>query len=322
MAVRRIIVLVESQYQELELWYPLLRLREAGIEAKLVGINVEETFYGRHGFPARAEMAISLINARDFDGVIIPGGFAPDYLRRLPVVLNLVREFYQGGKLVAAISRGPWVLVSADIVRGKRIAGLVSIKDDVNNAGGDFTDLPVMVDGNIITAQGPDYLPFFMEEVLYFLWQNKLCLDRPSPDGWLTDTTGNTVLLSQLCRGKAGVILFFDSVFSPQGSQMLPSYLALKEEIEKKKGILIPISSDTFFAQREFIEQNNLPFPLWSDSSAQVIKAFGVWDRGYLARWAVFLVDRQGFLRYGEDCPGGDLDNLPGFRRKLESILG
>ena len=139
MAVRRIIVLVESQYQELELWYPLLRLREAGIEAKLVGINVEETFYGRHGFPARAEMAISLINARDFDGVIIPGGFAPDYLRRLPVVLNLVREFYQGGKLVAAISRGPWVLVSADIVRGKRIAGLVSIKDDVNNAGGDFT---------------------------------------------------------------------------------------------------------------------------------------------------------------------------------------
>ena len=114
LAVRRIIVLVESQYQELELWYPLLRLREAGIEAKLVGINVEETFYGRHGFPARAEMAISLINARDFDGVIIPGGFAPDYLRRLPVVLNLVREFYQGGKLVALFLGVPgcWSLLT------------------------------------------------------------------------------------------------------------------------------------------------------------------------------------------------------------------
>lgn len=322
MAVRRIIVLVESQYQELELWYPLLRLREAGIEARLVGVNVEETFYGRHGFPARAEMAISLVNARDFDGVIIPGGFAPDYLRRLPVVLNLVKEFYQGGKLVGTISRGPWVLVSADIVRGKRITGLFSIRDDVNNAGGDFTDSPVVVDGNIITARGPDDLPFFMEEVLHFLWQNKPCLDRPSPDGWLIDTTGNAVLLSQLLGGKGGVVLFFDSVFSPQGSQMLPRYLSLKEEVEKRRGILIPISSDTFFTHREFIERSNLPFPLWSDPCAQVIKAFGVWDRGYLARWAVFLVDRQGFLRYGEDCPGGDLDNLPGFQRRLEGVLG
>jgi len=83
---------------------------------------------------------------------------------------------------VAAISRGPWVLVSADIVRGKRIAGLVSIKDDVNNAGGDFTDLPVMVDGNIIPLKVPIIFLSLWEEVLYFLWQNKLCLDRPSPD--------------------------------------------------------------------------------------------------------------------------------------------
>jgi len=208
MAVRRIIVLVESQYQELELWYPLLRLREAGIEAKLVGVNIEETFYGRHGFPARAEMAISLVNPRDFDGVIIPGGFAPDYLRRPPVVLNLVREFYQEGKLVGAISRGPWVLVSADIVRGKRIAGLVSIKDDVNNAGGDFTNSPVMVDGNIITAQGPDDLPLFMEEVLYFLWQNKPCLDSPSPDGWLTDITGNSILFPSFFEAREGLSCF------------------------------------------------------------------------------------------------------------------
>lgn len=322
MAIRRIIVLVENQYQELELWYPLLRLREAGIEAKLVGVNVEETFYGRHGFPARGEMPISLVNPRDFDGVIIPGGFAPDYLRRLPVVLSLVREFYQEGKLVGAISRGPWVLVSADIVRGKRIAGLISIKDDVNNAGGDFTNSPIMVDGNIITARGPDDLPLFMEEVLYFLWQNKPCLDISAPDGWLIDTTGNSILLSQLLRGKGGVILFFNSVFSPQGSQTLPRYHSLQEQIEKKKGIFIPISSDTFFAQRTFIEQNNLPFPLWSDPSTQIIKSFGVWSRDFLARWAVFLVDQQGFLRYGEDCPTGDLDNLPGFQRKLESILG
>lgn len=322
MARRRVMILVENQYQELELWYPLLRLREEGIEARLVGASTEEAFLGRHGFPARAEVITSSVSSRDFDGIIIPGGFAPDYLRRFPVVLNLVRECYQQGKLIGALSRAPWVLISADIVRGKRITGLFSIKDDVINAGGDFVNLPVVVDGNIVTAQGPEELPLFMKEVLFFLWQNPIRVGEPCPDSWLIDSGGNRVLLSQILAGKGAVLLFFDSVLSPKSEKLLPTYNAFSEAIAKRGGLFIGVSSDAFFVQREFINRSSVSFPLYSDSALDTIKAFGVLSKEYLAEWTVFIVDRNGTIRYGESCPSGDIGALPGFQKKLEGILG
>ncbi|MEN3185166.1 MAG: DJ-1/PfpI/YhbO family deglycase/protease [Atribacterota bacterium] len=322
MARRRVMILVENQYQELELWYPLLRLREEGIEARLVGTSTEETFLGRHGFPARAEVITSSVSSRDFDGIIIPGGFAPDYLRRFPVVLTLVREYYQQGKLIGALSRAPWVLISADIVRGKRITGLFSIKDDVVNAGGDFVNLPVVADGNIITAQGPEELPLFMKEVLLFLWQNSIRIGESCPDSWLTDTGGTRVLLSQVIAGKGAVLLFFDSVLSPSSEKLLPAYNTLSDTITKRGGLFIGISSDAFFVQRVFINRSSVSFPLYSDPALDTIKAFGVLSREYLAAWTVFIVDRNGTIRYGESCPGGDIETLPGFQKKLEVILG
>ncbi|MEN3202260.1 MAG: DJ-1/PfpI/YhbO family deglycase/protease [Atribacterota bacterium] len=319
---RRIIILVENQYQELELWYPLLRLQEEGIEAKLVGPGLEETFLGRHGFPAKAEMVTSSVSPRDFDGVIIPGGFAPDYLRRLPVVTNLVREMYQQGKLIGALSRGPWVLISADIVRGKRLTGLISLRDDVNNAGGEFVDAPVVVDGNIITARGPNELPHFMQEVLAFLWRSRPRLNEPHPDGWLVDSTGNVLSLAQVIRGRPSLLLFFDSSFSPRGINLLPKYHEWAKRVEEKGGLFIGISTDSIFTHREFQNRFPLPFPLYSDIFLEVTKAFGVLGNNGLAEWAIFLIDAHGVLRFAERCPGGDIENLPGFQRKFESLFG
>lgn len=322
MTHRRIVILVENQYQELELWYPLLRFQEEGVEAKLVGPEIEETFSGRHGFPAKAEIVISSISSRDFDGVIIPGGFAPDYLRRLPVVTNLVREMYQQGKLIGALSRGPWVLISADVVRGKRIAGLVSLRDDVNNAGGEFVDAPVIVDGNIITARGPSELPLFMREVLAFLWQSRPRLNEPHPDGWLVDGAGNVLPLSQILQGKPSLVLFFDSIFSSRGMSLLPRYNDWAERVEHRGGLFIGISADSIFTHREFQNRFPLRFPLYSDVFLEVTKAFGVLGANGLAEWAVFLVDAHGVLRFAERCPGGDIENLPGFQRKFENLFG
>ncbi|MEN3183581.1 MAG: DJ-1/PfpI/YhbO family deglycase/protease [Atribacterota bacterium] len=322
MSRRRIIILVENQYQELELWYPLLRLQEEGIEAKLVGPGLEETFLGRHGFPAKAEMVTSSVSPKDFDGVIIPGGFAPDYLRRLPVVTHLVREMYQQGKLIGSLSRGPWVLISADIVRGKRITGLISLRDDVNNAGGEFIDAPVVVDGNIITARGPSELPLFMREVLAFLWRSRPRLNEPHPDGWLVDSSGNVLSLGQIIKGRPSLLLFFDSSFSPRSVNFLPRYREWAKRVEERGGLFIGISTDSIFTHREFQNRFSLPFPLYSDVFLEVTKAFGVLGGNGLAEWAVFLIDAHGVLRFAERCPGGDIENLPGFQRKFEGLFG
>ncbi len=315
-------IFIENQYQELELWYPLLRLREEGIEAKLVGPTIEETFLGRHGFPTRAELVTSSVNGRDFDGIIIPGGFAPDYLRRFPVVLNLVREFYQHNKLIGTLSRGPWVLISADIVRGKRVTGLVSVKDDVNNAGGEFVDAQVVVDGNIITARGPDDLPLFMQEVLRFLWQSLIRLGDTVPDGRLTDASGHEILLSQCVAKKPAVLFFFDSVYNPRAVNLLPTYNRIAEAVHNRGGLFLGVSADSLFVQRDFLARYPLSFPLYSDMGGEVSKTFGVFKPEESILWAVFIVDRNCVLRYREYCPAGEILTLPGFEKRLDAVLG
>ena len=162
----RVAVLVEQKYEELELWYPVYRLREAGAEAVLVGPKAGETYPSKLGYPAKAELAAADAVADRFAAVVIPGGFAPDYVRRSEAMLKLVRDLYAAGKPVAAICHGPWVLCSTTALKGRKATGFHSIKDDMENAGATFVDQEVCVDGNVITSRKPDDLPAFARELM------------------------------------------------------------------------------------------------------------------------------------------------------------
>jgi protease I len=162
---RRAAVLVEQQYQEMEVWYPLYRLREAGCKVTLVGPEAGQTYPSKLGYPAKSDKAARDVSANDFDILVIPGGFAPDYLRRDPAVLKLVGTMAEQGKVVAAICHGPWVLCSTQALKGKRATCFFAIKDDVSNAGATYVDAEVTRDGNLITSRKPDDLPAFMQAV-------------------------------------------------------------------------------------------------------------------------------------------------------------
>jgi protease I len=161
----RAAVLVEQQYQELEVWYPAYRLREAGCQVTLVGPEAGQTYPSKLGYPAKSDKAAKDCSADDFDVVVIPGGFAPDYMRRSEAMLKLVRTAAEAGKVVAAVCHGPWVLCSTPALKGKKATCFHSIKDDLRNAGATFVDAEVVRDGNLITSRKPDDLPAFMRAI-------------------------------------------------------------------------------------------------------------------------------------------------------------
>lgn len=163
---KRVAVLAEDLYQELELWYPVLRLREAGAEVVIVGTGSSDAYAGKHGYPVTVDASAGDVGAEDFDALVIPGGYAPDRLRRYPAVNALAREVFQQGKIVAAICHGAWVLVSSDVLRGRTATCFSGIKDDVINAGAHYVDQEVVRDGNLITSREPDDLPAFLKEII------------------------------------------------------------------------------------------------------------------------------------------------------------
>ena len=159
---QRVAVLVEQQYQEMEVWYPVYRLREAGCTVELVGPEAGKTYASKLGYPAKADVSASDARADQFAALVIPGGFAPDYIRRSEPMLKLVRDIFARGKPVAAICHGPWVLCSTSALKGRRATCFHSIKDDVTNAGGTYVDQEVCIDGNVITSRTPEDLPAFV----------------------------------------------------------------------------------------------------------------------------------------------------------------
>ena len=163
---KRIAVLAESDFEDLELWYPTIRMREAGAEVVIVGSGSSTTYQGKHGIPVEVDMHIDQARAKDFDAVIVPGGWAPDRLRRYPAVLTFVKRMDKAGKVIAAICHAGWVLVSAGIVKGKTMTCVVAIKDDCINAGANYVDQAVVVDGNLITSRTPPDLPDFCREII------------------------------------------------------------------------------------------------------------------------------------------------------------
>jgi protease I len=162
---KKVAVLAENMYQEMELWVPYFRLKEEGADVKIVAPE-KATYTSKHGYPVNADVAAKDVSAKDFDGVVIPGGYAPDMMRRYKPILDLVKGCFDQGKPVAAICHAGWVPASAGILKGKTATCFFAIKDDVINAGATYVDQEVVVDGNLITSRTPNDLPAFCRELV------------------------------------------------------------------------------------------------------------------------------------------------------------
>ena len=169
---KKVIILIEEMFNIFEFWYPYYRLKEAGAEVTVVGSGRTDLFNGKPGTEFKADAAADQVAADEFDGVVIPGGYAPDMMRRFPAMVDLVKQMSAQNKLVAAICHAGWMLASADVLRGKKATSFFAIKDDMVNAGAEWVDAEVVVDGNLVTSRTPDDLPAFMKAIIAFLESN------------------------------------------------------------------------------------------------------------------------------------------------------
>jgi protease I len=169
---KHVAVLAEDLYEDLELWYPVHRFREAGAEVTIVGAGASG-YSSKHGYPVTPDATAEKVSPADFDAVIIPGGYAPDRMRRHKAMVDLVRNMFAGGKVVAAICHGGWMLVSADVVRGRKATCFFAIKDDLINAGARYEDREVVRDGNLVTSRKPEDLPAFCRTIIQALTEAK-----------------------------------------------------------------------------------------------------------------------------------------------------
>jgi protease I len=163
---KKIGILVEFNYEDLELWYPLFRLREEGYETFTIGPEQGKSYNSKHGYPCKADMGIDQVNDQSLDALIIPGGWCPDYLRRDKRFVDLVKNMMAANKVIATICHGAWMLCSAKCIQGRKLTCFVAVKDDVENAGAIYEDSPVVVDGNLVTSRVPTDLPEFCKAVL------------------------------------------------------------------------------------------------------------------------------------------------------------
>jgi protease I len=166
---KRIALMIEDEYQILEGWYPYLRLTEAGAKVTVVGSGTKSAYNSKEEYPMAADVSAADVSANDFDGVVVPGGFAPDNMRLHKPMINLVKGIFEQGKMTAAICHGGWILASVGATKGRRITGYAPIEDDVVNSGGTWvTTEPAVVDGNVITSRTPPDLPYFTTAIIEF----------------------------------------------------------------------------------------------------------------------------------------------------------
>ncbi len=162
---KQVLIFVEDFYEDLELWYPKIRLEEDGAKTTLAGPE-KKLYKGKNGYPCPADVSMNDCNADKFDGLVIPGGYAPDKLRRYPKILDLTRKFYDANKPIGFICHAAWVPISAKILKGKNATCVAAIKDDLENAGAIYHDKPVVVDGNLISSRTPADLPDFCRALI------------------------------------------------------------------------------------------------------------------------------------------------------------
>jgi protease I len=166
---KRIAILAENMYQEMELWVPFYRFKEEGAEVKVIGAGGAKSYTSKLGYPVTVDVQADQVKAVEFDAVVVPGGYAPDMMRRHPAMVALVRDAAQQGKVVAAICHAGWMLVSAGVLKGRKATSFFSIKDDLIAAGANWVDEEVVVDGNVITSRKPDDLPAFCRTIVQAL---------------------------------------------------------------------------------------------------------------------------------------------------------
>jgi protease I len=162
---KKVLIFVEDLVEEIELLYPKYRLIEEGAEVKIAGPEIK-IFKGKNGYPIKSDLSFDDAKVENFDALVIPGGYAPDRIRRNKTAIELTKKFYESGKVVAFICHAGWVPISAGILKGKKVTGFFSIKDDLVNAGAEFIDSEVVVDGNLISSRNPDDLPAFCKAII------------------------------------------------------------------------------------------------------------------------------------------------------------
>ncbi|MFD1019173.1 type 1 glutamine amidotransferase domain-containing protein [Thalassobacillus hwangdonensis] len=156
---KKVIALVSDEFEDLELWYPVLRLREEGATVDIVGKDAKQEYIGKYGVPVTSDYAFTDIDVEEYDGILVPGGWSPDKLRRFPEVLSFIKHMDEHKKPIGQICHAGWVLISADILKGRNVTSTPGIKDDMVNAGANWFDEPVVEDGHIISARRPPDLP-------------------------------------------------------------------------------------------------------------------------------------------------------------------
>lgn len=165
----KVIQIVSDDFEDLELWYPVLRLREEGATVHIVGEKAEQEYVGKYGVPVVSDYTFDAVNPDDYDAILVPGGWSPDKLRRYESVLNMVKSMNDKSKPIGQICHAGWVLISADILRGKQVTSTPGIKDDMKNAGATWLDEPVVVDGHLVSSRRPPDLPDYMREFINVL---------------------------------------------------------------------------------------------------------------------------------------------------------
>ncbi len=169
---KKIIALIDHDFEDLELWYPVHRLREEGAQVDLVGQEAKKTYIGKYGVPAESDYTFGEINPDDYDAILVPGGWAPDKLRRFPEVINMVQAMDAQEKPIGQICHAGWVLISANILQGRKVTSTPGIKDDMTNAGATWIDTPALSDGHIVSSRRPPDLPDYMREFINVLEKN------------------------------------------------------------------------------------------------------------------------------------------------------
>ena len=162
---KKIAIFIEDIFEDLEYWYPYYRMKEEGAEVTVIGTG-KESYKGKNGLSAHEDVSIDKSTPDEYDGLIIPGGYSPDIMRRIKRMVDFVREVHTSGKPIASICHGPWMLASAEIIKGVKITGSLGIKDDLVHAGGIWVDEEVIQDRNIITSRKPEDLPAFCREFI------------------------------------------------------------------------------------------------------------------------------------------------------------
>ncbi len=163
---KKVLIPVEEMFNTFEFWYPYYRLKEAGCAVVVMGSGSAEIYTGKPGTQVKVDVSADQVSAADFDGIVIPGGYAPDIMRRYPKMVQLVRDFHESGKVVAAICHAGWMLASAEVLQGRTVTSFFAIKDDLVHAGAKWVDEEVVVDGKMVTSRKPDDLPAFMRAVI------------------------------------------------------------------------------------------------------------------------------------------------------------